>query len=362
LCSTCFDEPPANLLGVFIKVFRGWAFSRLMGINPKDFRQMKHNVFAILCTATMLLTARVHVTQAVPTPLIIQNPASNTSVLLSQVVNQDAESDRTQPKESGVSIPLVWGVLVILLIAAGIVFWYVRGSAKNQRVEDVRQQIRDVRQAPIIGQQQIEDEPEPEILAQPEDVPEIPILTQQVPDQWEAPISNPVPLELLAKLDTLQQEINTAKQRFQKIGNLLEQEVQAQIQILPESIASQPDSERFLKQQQALSKLDALQAISYDLEFPPEGYFKVGNALFNEQRWEEAIASYDKAIGLNPDSVFAWFNTACIYSLQGDVVRSARYLAQAIHLDPACSAQAEKHAGFDPVRDDEQFKQLLQDG
>lgn len=362
LCSTCFDEPPADLLGVFIKVFRGWAFSRLMGINPKDFRQMKRNLFVNLCTVTMLLTAKVHVIQAAPPSLMIQHPASNSPVLLSQAANQDAGSNLAQPQESDVSIPLVLGVLAILLIAAGIVFWYIRGRAKNQRVEGVRQQIRDVRQVPIAEQQQVEDQPEPEILAQPEDVRAISVLTTQDPEQWKSPISNPVPLELLTKIDTLQQKINTAKQRFQKIGNLLEQEVQAQILILPESIASQLDSERALKQRQALSKLEALQALSSDLEFPADGYFKVGNALFNAQRWEEAIASYDKAIELNPDSVFAWFNTACIYSLQGDVVRSTRYLAQAIHLDPACSAQAKKHAGFDLVRGDEQFKQLFQDG
>jgi tetratricopeptide (TPR) repeat protein len=333
-----------------------------MGINPKDFRQMKRNLFVILGTTAMLLTAKVHVIQAAPMPLIIHNPASEPSVLLSQAVNQDAEGDRTQPKDSDVSIPLVWGVLAMLLIAAGIVFWYVRGSAKNQRVEDVRQQIRDVRQAPIKGQQQVEDKPVPEIVAQSEDVSAIPVLTQQVPEQREAPISNPVHLELLAKIDMLQQEINTAKQGFEKIENALGQEVRSQLQVLPQSISNQPSPEKLLEQQQALAKLEVLQELTYDLEIPTDGYFKVGNALFDEQRLEEAIASYDKAIALNPDSVFAWFNTACIYSLQGDVARSTRYLAQAIRLDPACSAQAKKHAGFDPVRGDERFQQLLQDG
>lgn len=322
---------------------------------------MKRNLFVTFGTAILLLTAKVHVIRAAPTHLMIQHPASDTSVLLSQAVNQDVKDDRTDTKESGISISWVLGVLAILLIASGIVFWYVRSRAKNQRVEDVRQQIREVRQSPVVGQH-VENEPEPEILAQPEDVPEIPVPTQQVPDSWEAPISNPVPLELLTKVDVLQKEINAVKQRFEKIGNTLEQDVRSQLQVLPESISSQPSPKRLLEQQQALNKLEILQEITYDLVLSPEGHFKVGNALFDEQRLEDAIASYDKAIELNPESVFAWFNTACIYSLQGDVVKSARYLAQAIHLDPSCSAQAKKHAGFDPVRSDERFEQLLQDG
>jgi hypothetical protein len=330
-----------------------------MSINPKDCRQMKYNLFAVLGTTTLLLTAKIQFIQAAPMLLMVQHPTSNIPVLLSQAVTQDAGSDRTQAKEFGVSMPLVLGGLGILLIAAGSTFWYVRTRAKNQRVEGVRQQIRDVRQTPVAGPQ-IDDAPAPEV-SQLIDVPEIPVLTKQVPDLWEAPISNPAPLELLTKVDTLQQEINTVKQRFERIGNILEQEVRAQLQVLPNSIFGPLPPERLLEQQQALNKLEVLQTLTYDLELPPEGYFNVGNALFYEQRLEDAIASYDKAIELNPDAVFAWFNTACIYSLQGDVVRSARYLAQAIHLDPVCAAQAKEHAGFDSVRGDERFKQLLQD-
>ncbi|NJM78383.1 MAG: tetratricopeptide repeat protein [Acaryochloridaceae cyanobacterium RU_4_10] len=332
-----------------------------MGINPKDFRQMKHNLFAILGAATLLLTAKIHVIQAAPMPLTIQHSTAKTPVLLSQAVNQDAGSDRTQTKESGASIPSVLGLLGILLVAAGIVFWSVRGSAKNQRGKDVRQQIKEKRQAPIAGQQG-EGELNQDIVAPLEDVSPIPVPTKQVPDLWEAPISNPTLLDILTKIDTLQQEINAAKQKFEKIGNRLEREVKAQIQFLPDSIFTQSSPERLLKQQQALTKLENFQELTYDLKLPNEGYFKMGNALFDDRRLEEAIASYDKAIELDPDAVFAWFNTACIYSLQGDVARSVRYLAQAIHLDPTCSARAQKHAEFDPVRNDERFKQLLQDG
>lgn len=332
-----------------------------MGMNPKNFRQMKHNLFAILGAATLLLTAKIHVIQAAPMPLMMQHSTSKPPVLLSQAVNQDAGNDRTQTKDLGSSLPLVLGILGMLLVAAGIVFWSVRSSAKNQRVKGVRQQIKAERQAPIAGQQ-VDDALNQDIVAPRKDVSPIPVSTKQVPDLWEAPISDPVPLDVLTKIDTLQQRINAAKQKFEKIGNMLEQEVKTQIQVLPESISTQPSPGRLLQQQQALIKLENFQELTYDLKLPNEGYFKMGNALFDDRRWEEAIASYDKAIELDPDAVFAWFNTACIYSLQGDVVRSVRYLAQAIHLDPACATHAQKHAGFDPVRSDERFKQLLQDG
>ncbi|WP_243903063.1 tetratricopeptide repeat-containing S1 family peptidase [Aetokthonos hydrillicola] len=40
----------------------------------------------------------------------------------------------------------------------------------------------------------------------------------------------------------------------------------------------------------------------------PENFFNKGNSLFDSQRYEEAIAAYDKAIAIKPDYAYAWNN------------------------------------------------------
>jgi tetratricopeptide (TPR) repeat protein len=79
-------------------------------------------------------------------------------------------------------------------------------------------------------------------------------------------------------------------------------------------------------------------------------------------RFEEAIASYNKALEFKPDYADAFYNKACCYALQGDVEQALENLQQAIKLSPDIYRDmAKTDSDFESIRDSERFKALLQE-
>jgi tetratricopeptide (TPR) repeat protein len=58
-----------------------------------------------------------------------------------------------------------------------------------------------------------------------------------------------------------------------------------------------------------------------------------GNALDELKKHEEAIACYDKAIGLDQKDASAYFNKSCVFSLMKQKKEALKNLAKAIELD-----------------------------
>jgi tetratricopeptide (TPR) repeat protein len=82
--------------------------------------------------------------------------------------------------------------------------------------------------------------------------------------------------------------------------------------------------------------------------------------LMNLGRYEEAIASYDKAIEVKPDYHEAWYNNACTYALQSQLDPALEHLKQAIELNPDhYRTLIQTDSDFDSIRDNEQFQILL---
>ncbi len=76
-----------------------------------------------------------------------------------------------------------------------------------------------------------------------------------------------------------------------------------------------------------------------------------------------AIASYDKALQLQPDQHKAWYNKACCYAGSGDVEQAIANLEKAISLHPERYVQlAKTDADFDEIRKDERFQALMEEG
>lgn len=109
---------------------------------------------------------------------------------------------------------------------------------------------------------------------------------------------------------------------------------------------------------------EALKSHDMALKLKPDDYetfYNRGISLHKLERYEQEIASYDKAIELKPDYANAWFNKACVYGFKGDADQTIENLAKAIELDPKNRENAKNESDFDLVRNDERFKQLLEE-
>ena len=85
-----------------------------------------------------------------------------------------------------------------------------------------------------------------------------------------------------------------------------------------------------------------------------------GGLLDDLGRKEEAIASYDKAIEFKPDKHEAYYNRACSYSIQGDFDRAISDLSEAIRLEPEHYRKlAATDSDFEPLREDSRFLRML---
>ncbi|HEY9739209.1 MAG TPA: tetratricopeptide repeat protein, partial [Coleofasciculaceae cyanobacterium] len=89
-------------------------------------------------------------------------------------------------------------------------------------------------------------------------------------------------------------------------------------------------------------------------------WYNQGNKLRKLQRYEDAIASFDKAIQIHSDFPYAWYNKACCYALQGNVPLAIETLQQAINLDPdQFREQAKTDSSFDTIQENQLFKNLI---
>lgn len=84
-----------------------------------------------------------------------------------------------------------------------------------------------------------------------------------------------------------------------------------------------------------------------------------GNLLVRLERYEEAVEEYLAAIAVAPEHPAPYYNLACVCSLQGNHEEAYEYLEQAIALDAAFREQARRDGDFDAIRDDPEFRALV---
>ena len=78
-------------------------------------------------------------------------------------------------------------------------------------------------------------------------------------------------------------------------------------------------------------------------EYLPLAYIGVGNALFNEKKYAEAAAEYQKTIDLNGENGVAWLRLGMCKSNSGDVEGAVAAFAKASEFGQ--KAAADKHLG-----------------
>ena len=82
--------------------------------------------------------------------------------------------------------------------------------------------------------------------------------------------------------------------------------------------------------------------------------------MYDLGRYEEAIASYDKALEIKPDYASAYYNKACLFNLQTKIEAALELLTTAIELDSKFQEMAKTDSDFDSIRDDPRFQALIQ--
>jgi len=105
---------------------------------------------------------------------------------------------------------------------------------------------------------------------------------------------------------------------------------------------------------------------SYDkaLQINPDDdaswYFR-GIALGELGRYEEAIASYDQYLQIKPNDHNVWYDKAVCYAYLDNIEEALKHLQEAIELNPERREKAKTDTDFDNIRRDRRFQKLLGD-
>lgn len=75
---------------------------------------------------------------------------------------------------------------------------------------------------------------------------------------------------------------------------------------------------------------------------------------------DTAINAIKKALEINPDMAIANYNIACYYCLQNKIEQAFYHLEKAIRIDAFFAEEARKDEDFNSIKNDEQFKQIIQ--
>lgn len=111
---------------------------------------------------------------------------------------------------------------------------------------------------------------------------------------------------------------------------------------------------------QAIAELQ--RAIELDPQFAIP-HHNLGNVYDDLGRHEEAVAEYQRAIELDPKFAPAYFNWALAEVQRNNVDAALEQLKRAIALEPEEAIErAKKDSGFDSIRDDPRFQELVGEG
>jgi tetratricopeptide (TPR) repeat protein len=237
---------------------------------------MKRKVFIAIAIAMILASANVSSAQ-VKTPIPASQPSKSVSALSEEQIKSliQAESEKKDAlrgkaeAERKFDTTMVWvqvllgGVSLLLAfitivpVSLGVLFWIFRKS--------------------IFGQLNAEAEEE---------------VTKQVEEHIKPIIDTEIQAQISALIE---KKLSQRIQEFEAAVPASTQEIPS-----PEKLSQIEDLRRRIEDLQDLMPTMMVQSSEY--------YFKQGNALYFEKQYEEAIASYDKALDFKQDSFEAWFN------------------------------------------------------
>ncbi len=311
-------------------------------------------------------------------------------------------------------IQLLLGVLAALPIFAGFILFFSRDSIKNQIVEESKNQVKEKLDLDVkTALKDFDDELKSETLKKTNElnleflnrrneltteftkrmdellievvkrkdyiVEEMNRLVPETPTK-EATAKSSDP-EVLARVQELTTTLKVLQDRYPELaltagdyfkkGNALYYETlyEEAIVAYEKAIELKPDNPNaWYNKGTALVDLqryeEALVAYEKATELKPdklEAWNNKGVTLGKLQRFEEALTAYEKAIELEPDDSDVWYNKACLHSLTGSSELAIQALKHSIDLNVTYREEAKTDSDFDNIRDDQEFKQLIED-
>lgn len=169
-------------------------------------------------------------------------------------------------------------ILTCLPVLAAIAIWFMRRSIVNQILAETKRELRE----------EVEKQLEAEVAA-------------EVKEQAEA---------FQKKLEALEAEFQSQLDQMQTLFSdtqkAKDQVIQELSQVMPSVFRDSTPPEVHQKIQALTQQLDRLKSANAQLSFSASDYIEQGKALYFENRFEEAIACYDKALAAEPDNPKAW--------------------------------------------------------
>jgi tetratricopeptide (TPR) repeat protein len=179
-------------------------------------------------------------------------------------------------------------VLTCLPVLAAVSIWFIRRSVLNQILAETKQQLRN----------EVEKQLEAEVAAE---------LKQQT-------------AAFQKKVESLEAEFHTQLEQLKSLFSDAQTEkdsiIQELAQITPSPLRDSPPPETQQKIQTLTQRLERLES-SKTVSFSASDHIEQGKAFYAENRFEDAIAQYDRALKTEPTNPRAWyFKGAALTKLQ----------------------------------------------
>jgi tetratricopeptide (TPR) repeat protein len=188
-------------------------------------------------------------------------------------------------------------VLTCLPVLAAVSIWFIRRSVLNQILAETKQQLRD----------EVEKQLEAEVAAELKQQTEA---FQKKIDTIEAELKQQAEA-FQKKTETLEAEFNTQLDQLKILYSAAQTEkdsiIQELAQITPSPLRDSASPETQQKIQALTQQLERLQSTSA-ISFTANDYIEQGKAFYFENRFEDAIAQYDRALSIEPTNPIAWFS------------------------------------------------------
>lgn len=202
---------------------------------------------------------------------------------------------------------VVLAILTFIPLLTALGVWLLRRSVVSELVSEVREQL-EKEVFTQLKQQKLDT------------IAEIEQLKQESLSQVEQMVSEAqmVLNELKTQTAIANQEIEQLKsQTASKLETMVsdaqtikDQTIQELTSILPLSMTDQLPPEAQPRVGNLTAVLESLKKAIPQITFSATDHLKQGNAFFFDSRYDDAVASYDRALQLNPELQEAWFTKA----------------------------------------------------